>query len=341
MLFLVTGASGYVGGHLVEKLSERGLKTRAFVRPTSNVNKIKSLKNVELFYGDLGDFASIEQAAKGVQVVFHAAALVNDWGDYRKFYEVNCLGTQNVLRASMKAGVRKFIYISTIDVLNLRMREVVHEDLSYDLRAREYSRSKIEAEKLVRAYMGRFPIVIIRPPAVYGPEDPQCTMRTLGMARKNLLFLVNRGKGIFPHIYIDNLVEGLLLAAEKEEAVGKIFHISDGEETTTREFFNHLNHIASKGNIRLSLSYPVAWVAALIMEAAARLTCKPPLLSWTALRFLTLKCRLDISKAQEMLGYNPSVSLKEGMGCIQRWWESLGRDGSFSMKRLKKQRQKR
>jgi nucleoside-diphosphate-sugar epimerase len=324
MKCLVTGASGYVGCHLVQRLTDKGIATRAFVRQTSNIEKIKSLKNLEIVYGDLREPSSVVQALRGVDIVFHTGALVSDWGDYQRFYAVNCLGTKNVLEASLKAGIQKLIYLSTIDVLDLKGREVVDEDLPYDLRAKEYSRSKIEAEKIVRKYMNRIPTVILRPPAVYGPRDPQCTTRALKMAKKNLLFMISRGKGTFPHIYIDNLIEGLLLAAQKKEAAGGIFNVSDGRDTTAGEFFDHLNKIAGKGPIRLFLPYPLAWVLALFMEAFARLIGKPPLLSWTALRFLSLKCRFDISKARRVLGYRPFVSLEEGMQQVRCWWESRG-----------------
>ncbi len=324
MKVLVTGSSGYVGRHLVKKFSEKGIETRAFVRPTSNIAQLKPLKNVEIVYGDLRDLLSVYRAVEGMAVVVHAGALVSDWGLYQEFYEINCLGTKNVLDACMKAGVHKLIYISTIDVLDLRKKRVVDENLPYDPRAREYSRSKIEAEKLVREHMKRIPTVILRPPAVYGPDDPQCTTRALNMARKNLLFHVSRGKGIFPHIYIDNLTEGILLAAQKEEASGKTFNISDGTNTTAKEFFDHLNKIAGKGSVRLSIAYPLAWLLALLMELFARITGKPPLLSWTALKFLSLKCRFDISKAKKVLDYHPSVSLEEGMRRVELWWRSLG-----------------
>lgn len=323
MKYLVTGATGYIGSHLIRRLSEEGFETRAFVRPTSNTTRLIHLKDNEICYGDLRDKASCEKAVRGIQVVFHAGALVSDWGDYQRFFEVNCLGTRNILKSSIKAGVQKFIHISTVDVLDLRARRVIKEDLPYDRKAREYSRSKIDAEREVRASAHRIPAVIIRPPAVYGPGDPQCTTRALRMARKNLLFLVSGGKGIFPHVYIDNLIDGLFLVAQEERAVGEIFHISDGVNSTAREFFNHFNRIAGRGDIHLSFPYPIVWWATLFMETFARLTGRPPFISWTALRFLTLKCRFNISKAQRLLAYNPSVSLEEGMRRVSRWWESI------------------
>ena len=324
MKILITGASGYVGRHLVKKLSERGIETRAFVRPTSDIAQLKPLKNVEIVCGDLRDQASVYRAVEGTAVVIHAGALVSDWGHYQKFYEVNSLGTKNVLGACMEAGVQRLVYISTIDVLDLRKSRIVNENLPYDPRAKEYSRSKIEAEKLVREHMNRIPAVILRPPAVYGPEDPQCTTRSLNMARNNLLFLVSGGKRTFPHIYIDNLIDSILLAAQREEVSGETFNISDDTNTTAKEFFDHLHKIAGKGPVRLSLAYPLAWLLALLMEGFAWITGKPPLLSWTALRFLSLRCRFDISKAKKVLGYHPAVSLEEGMRRVGLWWDSLG-----------------
>lgn len=96
------------------------------------------------------------------------------------------------------------------------------------------------------------------------------------------------------------------------------------KSSVAKEFFNHLNEIAGKGPVWLSLAYPLAWLLALLMEVFARITGKPPLLSWTALRFLSLRCRFDISEAKKVLGYNPAVSLEERMRRVGLWWRSLG-----------------
>lgn len=322
MKVLVTGASGYIGRNLVKKLSELGIETRAFVRTTSNIVRLRELDNVEICRGDLADSLSIERALRGIHVVHHIGGLASDWGDYRDFSQVNYLGTRNVLLASIEAHVKKFIYLSTIGVLDLEGSGTIQENQPYGHFPGNYLRSKARAEKLVRRYRHLIPTVIIRPPAVYGPEDPQCTTRALKFAQRNLMFLVSRGKGIFPHIYIDNLIDALLLATQKESAGGEIFNLTDGEDTTAGKFFATLNHIAGKGDIHLIVPYSIAWGVALLMDVFARLTRKPPLLSWIALKFLTLKCRFDISKARNKLGYNPSISFDEGMQRVSRWWNS-------------------
>lgn len=318
---LVTGASGYIGSNLVRKLSEMGLETRAFVRKTSNIRKLSELKNVEICFGDITDISSLEQAAKGCQVVLHTAAVIGEWGDYQKFYEVNYLGTRNTLQASIKANVNKFIHISSMGVLDLRGKGTVREDHPYGHFTSSYCRSKAEAEKLVMKQRDSIQTVIVRFPAVYGPEDSLLTRKALNFASKNLLFVINGGKGVFPHLYIKNLIEAILLAAQKDEAVGEIFNITDGVNTSAREFFNHFNHIVGKGNIYLSLSYPVAWALVFLMDIFARVIRRPPLFSWTALEFLTLKCGFDVSKAAKKLSYKPSVSLKEGMEKVELWWK--------------------
>jgi len=323
MQSLVTGASGYIGCNLVLKMSEKGMKTRALVRKTSNIQRLLGLKNVEICYGDITDFSSLEQAVKGCQVVFHTAALINDWGYYQKFYKVNYLGTWNILQASIKEKVKRFIHISSIGALNLKGRGIIREDHPYGHFTSSYFRSKAEAEKLVRKYSDVIPAVIIRPPAVYGPEDFLLSGKASNLARKKLLFVIERGKGIFPHLYIDNLIQAILLAAQKEGAGGEIFNITDGVDTSALEFFNHFNHTVGKGDINLSLPYPLAWILAFLLDIYSKLTGRPPLLSWTALEFLTLKCRFDISKAREKLGYRPTISLKEGMKRVKLWWDSI------------------
>ncbi len=323
MKFLVSGASGFIGRHLVRRLSGEGKETRVFVRPTSNIEKLKSLKGVEIFCGDLVDFRSVREAVEDIQVVYHVGGLVSDWGDYQKFYEVNYGGTQNILKASIEASVQKFIYTSSIGVLDLSGQGVVKEDQPYGRFSGGYCRSKTEAEKLVRNCSPRLQTVVLRPGVVYGPEDSQCTLRSLNYARKHLLFVIDGGQGIFPHLYIDNLVDALLLAAEREISSGEVFNLTDGMDTTAREFFSWFNRIAGRGEVRFSLPYSLARVGALFMDIYAHLTGRQPLLSWTALRFLTLKCRFDITKARQMLAYEPSVSLSQGMELVKLWWDSV------------------
>jgi nucleoside-diphosphate-sugar epimerase len=326
MKVLVTGASGYIGGCLVKRLSEEGIETRAFVRTTSDISRLRNLHNVEICYGDLTDSLSVERALKGIHIVHHIGGLASDWGDYRDFYQVNYLGTRNVLRASIEAQVERYIYLSTMGVLDLGGRNTIQENQPYGHFPGNYLRSKAEAEKMVRKYSHLIPTVIIRPPAVYGPEDPQCTTRALKYAQKNLMFLVSRGKGIFPHIYVDNLVDALILAMRNESAAGEIFNLTDGEDTTAGEFFSRINRIAGKGDIHLRLPYSIAWGVTLLMDIFARLTGKPPLLSWIALQFLTLECRFDISRARNKLGYDPAVSFDEGMRRVRLWWEGSRRN---------------
>ena len=321
MKSLVTGASGYVGRNLVRLLAKKGFKIRAFVRKTSNIHDLLNFKNVEIFYGDITDISSVEEAVNGCDYIFHLAALVYDWGKYEKFYKVNYLGTKNILEASLKANIKKFIHISTLGVLELRGKGIIRDDSPYGHFTSSYCRTKAEAEKLVKEYSKYFPVVIIRPGVVYGPDDPQCTLRTLNYAGRNLLFLINKGKGVFPHVYIDNLNEAIFLAPQSEKAVNEIFNIIDDEPATTYEFFTHLNKIAGKGEIKISLPYPLACCLAFFMDIIAKITGIPPLLSWTGLEFLTLKCKFDISKSKEILGYNPQVSLTEGMKKVEMWWK--------------------
>ena len=321
MFYLVTGASGYIGSNLIKKMSERGMRTRALVRHTSNTQGLSQLKNIEICYGDVRDVSSLERAVRGCDMVFHLAACVEDWGAYRTFYEVNYLGTKNILRASKEAKVNKFIYISSIGVLDLSRSGVIREDHPYGHFSGYYCRSKAEAEKLIKKSSDLISTLIIRAPAVYGPEDFLFTWKALNLARMHLLFVIDRGKGIFPYVYIDNLIEAILLASHEEKAAGEIFNLADATNTTAREFLNHFNHIVRKKDIRISLPYPVAWKLTFLLDIFNKLTGKPPLLSWTALEFLTLSCQFDISKAKERLGYEPSVSLQEGMARVKVWWE--------------------
>ncbi|MCP2606637.1 SDR family oxidoreductase, partial [Candidatus Aminicenantes bacterium AC-708-I09] len=189
-----------------------------------------------------------------------------------------------------------------------------------------YCKTKAEAEMLVREYSKYFPVVILRPGAIYGPDDPMVTLRTLNYAKRNLLFLIDKGKGVFPHVYIDNLNEAIFLAFQSKNIMNETFNILDDELATAYEFFNYFNRIAGKGEIKIFLPYSFAWGLAFLMDKIAKITGIPPLLSWTGLEFVTLKCKFDISKAKKLLGYNPKISLKEGMKRVEIWWKRINKE---------------
>ena len=256
----VTGASGFVGSHLVEKLTQEGAGVRALVRPTSRIGHLRSL-DVDWIDGDLEDVEKLKKAMEGCNVVYHcAAATKGSWSDY---LDATIRGTERVLAASLAVGVKRFVYISSLSVYGvsqLKDHDLVTEDTPYEPYPEQrgyYSHSKIEAEKLVLRYGDeqRLPIAILRPGTIYGPRGKLFFPR-IGYSLKDKVFLIiGRGDHLLPLAYVENVVDAILLAGTQNEAVGQIYNIVDDDKITQREYLNEL--IQRTGLKALTLHVPL------------------------------------------------------------------------------------
>ena len=235
---LVTGASGFIGGKLAERLSlEWGLEVRAMVRDPEKAARLHHLP-VTVETVDLLDTAGLRRITSGCDIVFHCAAVTSETGDWKLFHQANVKGTRNLVDAARQARISKFIHLSSVAVYGLDPPEMVDEALPCQLSGNPYADSKIGAEKEVwDAYHRGLPTVIVRPTNVYGPDSYTWTIRPVELLRSGRMFLVDGGTGICNHLYIDNLVDALVLAAKSDTALGRAYQITDGHPVTWREFF--------------------------------------------------------------------------------------------------------
>jgi len=318
---LVTGASGFLGSSLVAALCRRGVSVRALVRSTSDLRRLSGL-GAEIVRGDVCDLASLREAARGQQVVFHAAAKVPDWGPRREFFRVNLEGTRNVVAACQDAGVGRLVHVSSITVLGLpREGGAVDEQSPYDPSPSDaYTASKIEAEKIVLAANGERSLstVVVRPGAIWGPGDPTIAPRIAALLRRRRAVYIGRASNRLALSYVDNLVEGLRLAAEVPAAAGQVYHLTDGETVTAREVIDALAALVGTARPRWSVPFFVIYLAAAAMEEVARLLRRrsPPPLTRYGVRLIASDCRYDNRKAERELGFRPAVSLQQGLAAL-------------------------
>ena len=318
---LVTGASGFLGGNLVAALCRRGVKVRALVRTTSDLRRLAGL-GAEIVRGDVCDSASLREAARGQQVVFHAAAKVPDWGPRREFFGVNLDGTRNLVAACQDAGVERLVHVSSLTVLGLpRQGAAVDEQSPYDASPHDaYTASKIAAEKLVLAANGQHDLstVAIRPGAIWGPGDPSITPRIAALLRRGRAVYIGRASNRLALSHVDNLTLGLRLAAEAPAAAGQVYHLTDGETVTAREGIDGL--AARLGTARPHWSVPFFFIyaAAAAMEGVARLLRRrsPPPFTRYGVRLMASDCCYDNRKAERELGFRPSVSFQQGLAAL-------------------------
>src|SRR5262249_18069967 len=240
MKALVTGASGFIGRWLVEKLLANDHGVRGYVRPTSRAAFLQDL-GVELGHGDLGDPDALRQAAQGMDVIFHVAARVGVWGLPREYHQANVLGTRHVLQALVGAGVPRLVYFSSVAVYG-KQTGLIDETRPPQRIGDPHGDSKIEAEEMVveSARANRFTFTILRPSLVYGASDYRYIPRVTHNILRGRMRVVGSGQNVAPLVYGEDVAEFALRAAESEAAIGEIFNVSSGEQVTWNEFLNTL-----------------------------------------------------------------------------------------------------
>jgi nucleoside-diphosphate-sugar epimerase len=239
---LITGATGFVGGHLAEACAGRGWNVRALVRGGSDTSLLER-HPITLVRGDLTDGAAVRQVLQGVEVVFHCAAKVGDWGPVEEYRAINVEALRGLLDACRAASLRRFVHFSSLGVYAARHHHGTDESEPLPPRHIDgYTQTKVESEQLVLSYHRehKLPAVVLRPGFIYGPRDRTVMPKLLDNMRKGKMRYIGGGKGAMNCIYVGNLVEAALLAVEKPEAVGRIYNLTDGELVSKRRFIESI-----------------------------------------------------------------------------------------------------
>ena len=249
--------------------------------------------------------------------VIHLAAIVDDRGSANLFERVNVDGTRNVLQAAMEHPLERFVQVSSIVALGFDPGKGANEHSPLVMTTGSpYFDTKARSEDIVRKARDRegVPVVVVRPGDVYGPGSEPWVNRPLAMMRKRLPVLVDGGRGLIAHCWIENLVDALVLASTHADAPGHIFQVHDGSDHTTyKEYFRELARTAGAPKPRLALPYgPALMLGRLFDEVAARTSIEPPF-SRAAVHFLSRRATYCMRTTRNILGFEPSVDLQEGM----------------------------
>ncbi len=283
---------------------------------------------VEVLRGDLRDAQVVGQACAGCDVVFHVAAKAGIWGHYAAYYEPNVRGTRNVLAACREHGVHRLVYTSSPRVVfDGRSMERVDESVPNPQRPHShYSATKALAEQAVLAANGKtLRTLALRPHLIWGPRDNHLVPRIVSQGRAGTLRRVGDGTNKVDTTYIDNAARAHLLAADALEtnprAAGRPFFISQGEPMALSEIINGILAAAGLPPLTRSVPQPVAWSAGAILEAAyalLRLKGEPRMTRFVA-RELATAHWFDITAARTELGYEPAISITEGLHRLEAW----------------------
>jgi nucleoside-diphosphate-sugar epimerase len=321
----VTGASGFTGGALCRQLVARGYTVHALVRPTSKgTAELKDL-GVRLFEGDIRDPRSLDAAIAGTSVAFHIAAAFREARlSDQQYYDVNVTGTRNVLEAAAKAGVRRFVHCSTIGVHGDTGKTPANEDSPY-APPDHYCRTKLEGELLARESFTRLGLegVVFRPLGIYGPGDERFLKLFRGLKRGRFV-MIGDGSTLYHMSYIDDLCNGIILCAERPEAVGNVFILGGDHHTTLNELVAAVSAAVGSLGPRVRVPMWPVMTAARLCEAVCRpLGIEPPLYP-RRVEFFSKDRAADISRAKRLLGYSPQVSLEEGVRRTAEWYARHG-----------------
>ena len=336
MRALVTGAGGFLGGAIARTLRDRRDEVKSFSR---GAHPELAVHGIEHHQGDVADLGALVDATRGVDVVFHTAARVGAGGQYVDFYDTNVTGTANVLTACRESHVPALVYTSTPSVVSgVTDLEGVDESEGYATRHQgDYGRTKAEAERLVLSSTSdEFSAVALRPPLIWGPGDTSLLPRVIERGRNGALRRIKGPPKRQDTTYIDDAVQAHLIAADlllaggdgARRINGRPYFVSSGEPVEVWDFVDGLLEAAGVPPVRKSVSLRTALVAGWIFEKAhalSRAEGDPRMSPWIV-RQLTSSRWFDISAARRDLGYEPRVSLEDGMRRLKAWIEEQERE---------------
>lgn len=316
----MTGATGFIGGYLAERLLAMGTRVRVLARRPERAAALADA-GAEVVAGDLTIPDTLRGACDGCAVVFHCAAWLGTPYTREVSWAVNAAGTAALADEALVSGVGRFVYLSSIAVYGPVRTGVVTEESPLWRGVELYGDSKIAGEAAVREAAARgLPTVITRPGMVYGPRSRGWTIRLATWVRRGRPAMVAGGHGFSRPIYIDNLIDALLLCGQRPVA-GYAFTLVD-QDIPWREFLGHYARIV--GRPARSISHPTAWVLALADEIRAALTRQPPRVRRTAIGYAVSSARFSTEKARSLLGWSPRFSIDQAMEITAQWLAAHG-----------------
>ena len=329
MRALVTGGGGFLGSRIANMLRDRDDEVTVLGRRTYPHLEERGITCVQ---ADLRDGASVTQACRGMDVIFHAGALAGIWGRRKDFQETNVTGTQNVIDACRTHAVSKLVFTSSPSVVFGKDALCgVNESQPYPIRyLADYPATKAEAEKAVlRANGPNLATVSLRPHLIWGPGDPHLIPRVIERARQGKLMQVGDGKNLVDITYIDNAADAHLRAADRLEfgavCAGRAYFLSQGEPVVLWDWLGEILRGIGVSPVKRSLSYPKAYCIGAILEACHRMlgsSHEPQMTRFLASQ-LAKSHYFDISAARRDLGYEASISTKLGMERLIGWLVGL------------------
>ncbi len=330
---LVTGGGGFVGKSIVRMLIDKGVACRVVGR--NHYPEIEAMGG-ECLVGDISDPETVNIATKGVDTVFHVAALAGIWGSWNKYYTTNVLGTENVLRSCQFNRISRLVYTSTPSVV-FDQKDIRGGDESLPYATHflcNYARSKMMAEKLVlSANCEALLTCAIRPHLIWGPGDPHLIPRLIESGREKKLKIVGSGDNMVDISYVDNVAYAHILAADNlsvaKTCAGKAYFIGQDEPVVLWDWINSFFPRVGIPEVTRSVSFPVAYKVGALLELVYRVfkVEQEPRMTRFLAQQLSKSHYFSHKNAQNDLGYYPVVSTEKGMERMVQWVKKYEKSG--------------
>ena len=322
---LVTGATGSIGSVLVKRLSESGQIVRAVVRNPDRAAALRSMANVEIVPGDLSKPDSLRGCAEGCSQVYHCAAKLSG-SNRAAFYAINVTGTQAIINEAIRSNVERLIYTSTISVYGLSEAENITEEFPWPKCDLPYIATKQEAERMVWATAEQIPITVARLGDVVGPGQYGWTISFIEKINQGMLKPpVDAESGFLNPVYIDNLVDALLLMSTHPAAHGQAFNVVDGAPIRISDYIRRLTQMAGKRTFALP-AIALKGAAALLMGIDLLRGREAPITPGV-IDMLLHKATISAEKIRDVLGWTPAINQEEAFRRTEQW---LRREGYLS-----------
>jgi nucleoside-diphosphate-sugar epimerase len=313
----ISGALGFIGSVLAERYRNEGAEVRGV--------DVRADPALGVVAGDIAEEGAWQEHASGCDLVVNTAAYVGFGGDLDPVWRVNVLGARRVIDAAARGGADRFVQFSSVTTFGFDYPDGVDESYPVRLTGNPYPDSKIASEQVtLQAHLaGDVQATIVRPGDVYGPRSRGWTLLPAKMIKSGQMVLPDGGRGQIGPVYVDNLVDGVTLAAASRDAVGEIFTIADGFAVDIGEFFGHYARMLGKPNLR-SLPTPIARTIAATGGRLEKALGRDTEMSSASIDYLAKRGGYSIEKARRVLGYEPKVGLEEGMRRCEEWLRAEG-----------------
>ena len=321
MKILVTGGTGFTGHNLSKRLLQNGHYVRLLVRSKKRV-MLDPHPALEIQEGDIRDQAAVDRAVAGVAKVFNLAALFRTAGSVdQEYHDIHVAGVRHLLEAAVRHKIERFVHCSTIGVHGDVKVPPATEESPYapsDI----YQRTKLEGELLARDFAAKngLALSVVRPPGIYGPGDMRF-LKLFKLAGMRVTPVIGTGKIHFHMVYIDDLVQGMILASERPEAVGQVFIIGGAENQLLDDVISTIAKVLGRPDTKIHIpALPFQWAGSLCEKICIPLGIEPPIYR-RRVDFFTKSRSFDISKAKRLLGYSPRYGLYAGLEKTAQWYK--------------------